>query len=298
MVSGFVAMLVIGIVAIASVVLITHTKSAEPTSTAEAAPSEAPAPQGPAGTPQPTTTGSPGDPAAAGAQAKGPTTAAPTRPSPTATATARSGPKPIGSWPLGSTAAALGTDATGAHPATAQNVTRGSGHGGSGVFNGTSSQLTTSGPVLDTAAGASFTVSAWVYLTKSTFFATAVSQDGGVNSAFFLQYSSADKRWAFARVRADATNSAGIRALSSSPAPLNTWTHLVGVFTAGTGTLRLYVNSVAQRTATDTTPFAASGPLAIGRARFNGKPTDWFPGQINDVKVFDHALTAGQVKQV
>lgn len=299
LVGGLVAVLVIGIVVTASVVLIAHTRSAEPTSTAEAAPSGAPVPQGPAGTPQPTATGTPGDPAAAGAQAQGPTTAAPThRPSPTTAATARSGPKPIASWPLGSTSAALGTDATGAHPATAKNVTRGTGHGGSGVFNGTSSQLTTSGPVLDTAAGASFTVSAWVYLTKNTFFATAVSQDGGVNSAFFLQYSSADKRWAFARVRANATNSAGIRALSSSPAPLNAWTHLVGVFTAGTGTLRLYVDGVAQRTATDPTPFAANGPLAIGRARFNGKPTDWFPGQISDVKAFDYALTAAQVKQV
>jgi serine/threonine protein kinase len=206
--------------------------------------------------------------------------------------TGASGPAPIGSWSLAGSAA----DVTGAHPGTASNVSWGSGHGGCGVFNGSSSAITTSGPVLNTAAGSGFTVSAWVYLTKGGNYATAVSQDSTIDSGFYLQYSGADNRWSFARVKSNATNIAGIRALSSAAPALNTWTHLVGVYDGSSGQLRLYVNGALEGRNTDTTPFAADGALVIGRAQFNGKAADWFPGDISDVEAFDQALTSGEIQ--
>jgi hypothetical protein len=204
-----------------------------------------------------------------------------------------SGPSAIGSLALAGSA----SDGTGAQAGSVSGVSWGSVHGGCGVFNGTSSDVTTSGPVLNTAAGSSFTVSAWVYLTKDNGFATAVSQDGSVNSGFYLQYSLADNRWSFARVKGDSTaDDTGVRALSTAPPALDTWTHLVGVYEGSSGQLRLYVNGTPAGTGTDATPYAANGDLAIGRAQFGGKPVDWFPGDISDVAVFDQALTASQIQ--
>jgi hypothetical protein len=201
----------------------------------------------------------------------------------------QAGPAPLAFWRIGSGPGSLGTDVTNAFPATVHDVARGSGHGGSGIFNGTDSQLTTASPVLGTGPGQSFTVSAWVYLTSTSQFATAVSQDGSTRSAFFLQYSRADNRWAFAR------NS---RALSAAPPRLRTWTHLVGVYDAGSGQLALYVNGGRRGTAHETSPVSSAGELAVGRGKANGKYSDWFPGRINDVKVFGTALTAAQVRQI
>jgi hypothetical protein len=191
----------------------------------------------------------------------------------------------------------------GVHPATASNINWCiPQYGSCAAFNGTDSDIVTSGPVLDTAPGSSFTVSAVVDMTAipaNGASATIVSQDSTYDSGFYLQYSGANRLWAFSRVAADTdTGSAGIRALSTSGPALNTWTHLVGVFDASDNQLRLYVNGVLQGTATDSSPFAATGDLAIGRAQFDGKPTDWFQGAAGEIKVYDVALTTTQVGKI
>jgi serine/threonine protein kinase len=89
---------------------------------------------------------------------------------------------------------------------------------------------------------------------------------------------------------------AGISAQSTSPVVVNTWVHLVGVYDAHDKQLRLYVNGKPQGTATDATPYAANGSLAIGRAQFGAQDIGWFPGRINDVEVFQEALTPAEVK--
>jgi hypothetical protein len=206
------------------------------------------------------------------------------------------GPAPVGNWRLDSTHGTVASDDTGANPGTAFNVLWGAGRGGWGDFNGTDSQIITAGPVLNTGPGASFTVAAWVYLTEYAVNATAVSQDSTGDSSFCLQYYSADNRWAFTRSAANSVTPTPISAQSTSPVSLNTWVHLVGVYDAADEQLRLYVNGKPQGTATDITPFAAHGSLAIGRAQFAAEDTGWFPGRINDVEVFQQALTPAEVK--
>jgi serine/threonine protein kinase len=164
------------------------------------------------------------------------------------------------------------------------------------TFNGTSTQATVPDSALGTGPGASFTVFAWVDLASTANFATAVSQDAAVSSSFYLQYSQANNAWAFSRVASDTGNSAGIRAVSKTPPAVDRWTELVGVYNAPDGLLALYVNGAMQGEARDTTPFAGHGDLVIGRAKYNGAPTDWFPGKIKDVEIFQQALTAAQVK--
>lgn len=212
-------------------------------------------------------------------------------------------PAPAGWWKMNQTSGA--TTAVDSspynHPATGSNTQWCTIFHYCATFNGTSSSFTTSGPVLNTGPGASFTVAAWVFMNKvpaNQAFATAVSQDGTTNSAFYLQYSGQDQRWAFSRVAADsAANTVGpYRALSDQAPALDQWTYLVGVFNGANGQMTLYVNGIAQNTVvSDPTPYASTGDFVFGRALSNGSQADWFPGFIDEVEAFQSALTGAQV---
>ena len=162
-------------------------------------------------------------------------------------------------------------------------------------FNGTSGAITTSGPVLDTAAD--FSVSGWAYLTKTGAFGDVITQDGTSGSGFYLQYDNADDRWAFSMLPSDGAVP-GIRALSPSAPALDTWTHLVGTYDASSGQMDLYVNGVLAGTAVNTTPFATSGVTAIGRGKYEGAATDFFPGELSDVEAFGYPLTPAEVSAI
>jgi RHS repeat-associated protein len=201
---------------------------------------------------------------------------------------------PIGWWQLNQNGGSTVPDASGSgNTATASGGATLS--GGAATFPGTvGAQVATNGPVLNTTA--SFSVSAWVDLSSTApGFQTALSQDGNQASSFYLQYDATDNAWAFARSNTDTNGAAGIRVHASTPPATNTWTHLVGLFNAGTGSMSLYVNGALAATGTDSTAFAANGPLAIGRAKFNGAQTDPFHGQIANVQVYQRALSAADV---
>ncbi|WP_320783158.1 protein kinase domain-containing protein [Streptomyces sp. CRN 30] len=209
-------------------------------------------------------------------------------PSPTASATP---PGLVGHWPLDETTGTVARDATGGHDATATGVTWLAEDGGGAAFDGTTGQIVTAGPVLRTGEGQSFTVAAWVRLaTVPGTFATAVSQDAANASGFYLQYSSADRRWAFSRP--------GLRALGGSEPAQGVWTHLTGVCDGPGRRLRLYVDGVQEAEVEDTAPTAADGVLAIGRASWEGEPRDFFPGAVRDVRVFDRALVPARIRSL
>jgi hypothetical protein len=200
--------------------------------------------------------------------------------------------QPAGLWALnegsGSTAGDLGT---GNHPAT---VASGASWGpGSLTMNGSSPGAATASSVLNTAS--SYTVSAWVMLQNTSGWHTAVSQDGNVDSGFFLQYDVGDDRWALSGDSGDVSNPTAVRALSSAPPSIGVWTHLAGVYNSSARTLTLFVNGVQQGTVSYTTAFATTGPLAIGRGKYNGHPTDYFAGNVADVRLYPAALQAGQI---
>ncbi|MFD4599150.1 protein kinase [Streptomyces sp. NPDC058464] len=198
-------------------------------------------------------------------------------------------PSPLAAWPLDETSGTVAADDTGRYDGTATAVGWGRGQDGTALFDGGSSQIVTRGQVLRTGRGRGFTVSAWVCLSgRPASFATAVAQDAGDASGFYLQYSPAENRWAFARP--------GLRALSYSVPEPGTWTHLVGVYEGLRNQLVLYVGGTQEAGINDTGPVAAPGPLTIGRATGPTGPTDWFPGSIKQVQVFQRALTAAQVK--
>ncbi|WP_406439182.1 LamG domain-containing protein [Streptomyces sp. NBC_00631] len=160
---------------------------------------------------------------------------------------------PLAAWPLDETSGTVAADDTGHYDATATSVGWGQGKDGTALSDGGSSQIVTEGPVLRTGKGHGFTVSAWVCLTRRpASFATAVAQDAGDASGFYLPYSPAENRWAFARP--------GRRALSYSVPEPGTWAHLVGVYEDLRNQLVLHVGGTQEAGINDTAPTAAHGP--------------------------------------
>src|SRR6266540_4175430 len=199
---------------------------------------------------------------------------------------------PAGWWKLNETSGTTAADSSARNRpgALSSGVSWSS---GAATFNGSTGAITTAGPILDTTQ--SFSVSAWLNLASTAGYETAVSQDGNIESAFCLQYDKGDNRWAFCRNNADVNNSTVIRAMSTTAPTVGVWTHLVGVYDSTTGAMTLYVNGAQAGTATDTTPFATSGPLVIGRGKYNGATNlDLFTGSIANVQVYSRALSASE----
>lgn len=174
------------------------------------------------------------------------------------------------------------------------------GRGGDALWlNGSASGFvaTTGGRTADTTK--SFTVAAWVNLEKITSVHTAVSQDGGRISGFFLQYNWTTRKWDFMMPTNDADSPSGmIRASSATPAQTGRWTHLAGVYDAGTRQIRLYVDGVLHGTAGFSTPWSAAGTVQLGRGMFKGGYVDHWPGSLDDVRVYDRVLAVNEVSEL
>jgi hypothetical protein len=185
------------------------------------------------------------------------------------------------------------SDAVGGHTLALSGAGWTPGYSGQALaFNGTTGFATT-GALLDTSA--SFSVSAWVYLGAATAFHTAVSQDGTNVSGFFLQYSAQDNAWAFAMLASDAVTAAAARAVAQFAPRVGDWTHLVGVRDVAAGQLRLYVNGRLAGTAASSSAWNATGSFTLGRGRYNAAPADYFPGSIDQVRVWSRALSDAEV---
>ena len=196
----------------------------------------------------------------------------------------------VGYWPLDEGTGTVTADAAGDHDGTLVNGPLWtSGESGSALqFNGANQFVDTGAPVLDTTGN--YTASAWVRLDSLGGFATAVSQDGDRTSAFFLQYSGADNRFAF--------SFAGVRALAPTAPEPGRWYHLAGVRDASTGTLTLYVDGQQAGTANSCLGDSSGGHTVLGRGKFNGNPVDYWRGALDQVHVYDRALSATDVAQL
>lgn len=161
--------------------------------------------------------------------------------------------------------------------------------------NGTTAQATATVPKLDTTA--SYSVSAWVRLDAvGGGFQSAVATDGlGGSSPFFLQYvptSQSAHGFAFSVWNSPRAVATGITPV------IGQWYHLVGVRDAAAGTASLYVDGVLQSSVTAHGTDVSTGKVTIGRAQYQGNPTDFFHGAIDDVRLFNRALTPTEVGQL
>jgi len=206
-------------------------------------------------------------------------------------------------------------DTAGHHDAKASGIKWASGRA---TFDGLQGYAETTDPVVAAGPGKAFTVVARVRVlvaegpkldqreskspnkgTASVY--TAVAQQvpaweeaGGCS--FYLQYLGADteKRWAFSL--SGAVDGTPGRAHSHfTVEDPGEWTHLTGVQHTD-GTLQLYVDGKPQeRVKPKVPPIPRNGPLLIGRAVYDDKPSDWFSGDISEVRLYDRALTGDQI---
>ncbi|MER5279179.1 LamG-like jellyroll fold domain-containing protein [Streptomyces sp. NPDC002809] len=151
-------------------------------------------------------------------------------------------------------------------------------------FNGEGQFAQTDGPVVDTTGD--YTVSAWASLDALPGnYATVVSQDGRrQENPFYLQYGQGG--FAFSTPGAH-------RARLEMKPELGQWYHVVGVRSGDE--IKLYVDGRLAATAAAGTADVSTGALSVGRAKWSGGNTDFWNGSVDQVAVYDRALTGDEV---
>ncbi|MFD3908828.1 MULTISPECIES: LamG-like jellyroll fold domain-containing protein [unclassified Streptomyces] len=152
------------------------------------------------------------------------------------------------------------------------------------AFDGDGQYAQSTGPVVDTTKD--YTVSAWATLNALPGnYATVVSQDGRrTENPFYLQYG----QGAFAF-----STPGGKRARLEITPETGRWYHLVGVREGDA--ITLYVDGEPAATTEAGPADVSTGPLAVGRARYDGASTDFWNGSVDEVGVYDRALSAEEV---
>ncbi|MBO4205834.1 LamG-like jellyroll fold domain-containing protein [Micromonospora echinofusca] len=168
------------------------------------------------------------------------------------------------------------------------------------VLNGSSAQLATQGPVVDTTD--SFGVSAWVQLAAvPTADMALLTQQGSDAAGFELGVrrsgSPLKSYWAFG-MRDTQAESSTLRSATASKeivvGDVGRWINVAGTFDKLSGTIRLFVNGVmVQETTRPAAAWQASGPFVVGRGYGGGAATRWWTGSVAGVQVFERVLVEG-----
>ncbi|HEY9476137.1 MAG TPA: LamG domain-containing protein [Mycobacteriales bacterium] len=164
------------------------------------------------------------------------------------------------------------------------------------ALDGATGFMATDGPAVRT--DRSFSVSAWVRLDRADRSATVVGQDGMTVSGFRLEYRADLGSWNFRVPVADATIPPGDDAMAFSPVEPGVWTHLAAVYDRPAGLISLFVNGSLEGQTSHVTPWRADGDLVVGRGLDAGQPTDFLAGDVDEVTVYQGALTQAEIGQL
>ncbi|MFF1609654.1 LamG-like jellyroll fold domain-containing protein [Amycolatopsis sp. NPDC058278] len=159
-------------------------------------------------------------------------------------------------------------------------------------LDGTSGYAQTGDQVLDLSK--SFSVAAWAKLTDTTHSQTIIAQDGTQAMAVALQYNLETNAWALRVTAEDSATPAAAWAFSSGPAQIGVWTHVAGTYDASTHVATLYVDGAKQSTVI-AQPWAATGTAELGAAKWAGARADYFQGSLDDLQVWQRALSGQDV---
>ncbi|WP_460443760.1 LamG-like jellyroll fold domain-containing protein [Amycolatopsis cihanbeyliensis] len=194
-----------------------------------------------------------------------------------------------GHWKLdGDTADGSGNDrtltATGEADLTAEGYT-----GEAVSLDGSDQHLSHAAPVLDTSR--SYSVSAWAKLDRAGEWWAVASQDGQHSSGFQLQ-ATPDGKWAVVMFSEDVDGggSRHARIVSEQGVQPGAWTHLVAAYDHGAEELRLYVNGAPAGELDYASTWNATGDFHVGAAMWKGARTDFFPGDIDEVRAYQRVI--------
>ena len=163
------------------------------------------------------------------------------------------------------------------------------GHSGLALsLNGVDQYAQTTGTVADTSRP--FSISAWVVWNGgSSNPSSFISQGAPGSSVFYLgKDKTAGFTFALKRTRAQVT-----KAESSTALPSNTWYHVVGVFTGKE--IKLYVNGEQADAKSMHEVYSAPGPMILGADLSDDNRSNYWGGLIDEVKVFNRAISDAEV---
>ena len=154
-------------------------------------------------------------------------------------------------------------------------------------FDGVDDYVTASeGAMPDTSR--SFSVAVWARVDDTGVYRTVIGQGGTANSTFWIDATDAG-RWRFMTTAADSATSAGLSAQSTSVVRAGVWTHLAAVYDSAAKTMTLYVNGVAEGTASGVTTWDGIRPL-----RISGSMRPW-KGAVAELQVWDRVISTSEV---
>lgn len=166
---------------------------------------------------------------------------------------------------------------------------------GSGLaFDGTADSLEFSTPPINTTG--SYTVSAWVKLDDVGGNYTIVSQEGGLFNAFSLHLSPETGTFALS-----VTNIMGepeASAVATVPPEIGAWTHVAGVRDGLAQEIRLYINGELAASAPFNADWRAVRAFVLGASKERGQRTHFFHGAMDEVTVYNGALSPEIVLQL
>jgi hypothetical protein len=163
-------------------------------------------------------------------------------------------------------------------------------------LDGVTGFMATDGPAVHT--DQSFSVSAWVRLDRADRSATVISQDGTNVSGFRLEYRADLGSWALRVPVADLAGAPDDLAVGFSPAEPGVWTHLAAVYDRPAELISVYVNGLLEGQTSHITPWRADGDLAVGRGLDAGQPAEFLAGDVDEVTVYQGALTQAEIGQL
>ena len=160
-------------------------------------------------------------------------------------------------------------------------------NGGALMFNGVDQMVTVpANPVLNLTTG--MTLEAWVYPTSVTNWRNVAMKEGSNDLAYALYASDASSK------PQAAVNMGAGQLVAGSTAPLqaNTWSHLATTFDGSTH--RLFVNGVqVGSVAAAGALWQTTAPFRIGGNSLWG---GWFDGAIDDMRVYNRALSLTEIQ--
>ncbi|WP_410584006.1 LamG domain-containing protein [Amycolatopsis sp. lyj-108] len=220
----------------------------------------------------------------------------------------------VHNWQLDESGGIKVSDSTGARTGTLEPGTQfAPGRVGNAVqFDGKTGAIGTTG--VDLRTDESFSVSAWVYMDRRSDIVsklTALSVDGERTSKFRLGHvademnatcfggefenPNACGKWVFEMAETDTDTTVARAAVPAFPAEMNSWVHLAGTYDRQTKKTWLYVNGKRVGDATLNGRWQASGGAQIGRGLTADKPSQFWTGRVDDVRVYTTALDKDRV---
>lgn len=130
-----------------------------------------------------------------------------------------------------------------------------------------------------------FTISAWVYPGEKSGYGRILEKGASISYWMYLMQG---------KVVAGFFSEDFLEVKSSQELSANAWNHVCMTFDGHE--LKLFVNGVPQGSLkTERVPDSVSQPLVIG-AKYGGIPQDYLVGMLDEIKIYDHALSDDDIK--